>query len=215
MKKQINNKNTKKIILETAKQLFITQGYEKTTIRQIINLANVTTGSLYHFYKNKEDILLSIVDGHFNAITQKSNSLSHDYKEPLLGFSLSAFIIFTVIDEHKTLGELFLAAYNSSVVSGHIVEVASNMTEEWFGAYNPSFSHLEYYHRSIIIRGMYQSLICNHLCNNDIPLLDTIYLLIRTVNQIFNVSHDKIENIITLSKQIMEDNEITILEYSI
>ncbi len=193
----------------------IIQGYQKTTIRQIITLANVTTGSLYHFYKNKEDILLNIVDDHFNTIMLQSKSLSDNYKEPLLEFSLSAFIIFTLVDEHKTLGELFLAAYNSSIISAHIIQVASTMTKECFGAYNPSFSHSEYYHRAIIIRGIYQSLICNHLCDNDFALLDTVYLIIKTVNQIFNVSSDKIESILTLSKQIMEENEITILGYSI
>lgn len=215
MKKQTNTKNTKNLILETARELFITQGYEKTTIRQIITLADVTTGSLYHFYKNKEEILLNIVDEHFNVIMLQSSVLSNRYNEPLLGFSLSASIIFNLIDQHETLGELFLAAYNSCIISEHIVQVASTMTKDWFSAYNPTFSNIEYYHRAILIRGMYQSLIWNYLCKKNISLPDTVHLLIRTINQIFNVPSDKIEDILSLSQQIMKDNDLSILGYDI
>ena len=48
-------------ILAAAKELFVQQGYKKTTIRQIVEKSGVLTGSIYYFFKNKEDIFQSLV----------------------------------------------------------------------------------------------------------------------------------------------------------
>ena len=43
-------------ILDVAVELFIEQGYDKTTTRQIVHKAGILNGSLYNIFKNKEDI---------------------------------------------------------------------------------------------------------------------------------------------------------------
>ncbi|MCM1990349.1 TetR/AcrR family transcriptional regulator [Oceanirhabdus seepicola] len=215
MKKQKNHKNTKMDILNTARELFETQGYNKTTIRQIIKKAGVTTGSLYHFYSNKDDILLNITNDYFEAVITKANELAHEYNEPLLGFSLDASIIFHLMDRHKTLEELLLTSYNSPFVSAQIINLASNATKKWFGAYNPSFAHCEYYNRSVLIRGIFHGLLNDHLYESAIPLKDKIDLLITTVNQMFNVPNEKIQKLLLQTEKIINENKITILDYKI
>jgi len=215
MKKQKNYKNTKIDILNTSRELFETQGYNKTTIRQIIKKAGVTTGSLYHFYSNKDDILLNITTDYFEAVIDKANEFAHEYKEPLLGFSLDASIIFHLMDRHKTLAELFINSYNSPVVSVQIIKFATNLTKEWFGAYNPSFTHCDYYNRAVLIRGIFHSLLNDHLYESSIPLKDKIHLLIMTVNQMFNVPDEKIQKIILQTEEIINKIKITILDYTI
>ena len=37
-------------ILAAAKELFVQQGYKKTTIRQIVEKSGVLTGSIYYFF---------------------------------------------------------------------------------------------------------------------------------------------------------------------
>lgn len=49
-------------ILEAAKQSFTTFGYKATTIDQITRLAGVGKGTLYLFFKNKEELFQSILD---------------------------------------------------------------------------------------------------------------------------------------------------------
>ena len=45
-------------IIKISRRLFLEQGYENTTVRQVLKKAGLSTGSLYHFFKNKEEILL-------------------------------------------------------------------------------------------------------------------------------------------------------------
>lgn len=48
-------------ILEESIKLFVEQGYEKTTTRQILQNVGILNGSLYNIYKSKEDIFSDII----------------------------------------------------------------------------------------------------------------------------------------------------------
>lgn len=54
---------TKKLIIDTASRLFIEQGYDQTSIQDIINnLGGLSKGAIYHHFKSKEDILTAVAD---------------------------------------------------------------------------------------------------------------------------------------------------------
>lgn len=56
------NENTKAKILEVAGHLFLTKGYDKTRISDIINgLDGLTKGAIYHYFDSKEDIFNEVV----------------------------------------------------------------------------------------------------------------------------------------------------------
>ena len=53
---------TRARLITTAAELFRRQGYAETGVNQIIQEANATSGSFYHFFPAKEDLLLAVVD---------------------------------------------------------------------------------------------------------------------------------------------------------
>lgn len=52
---------TKEKILKAAKLEFLSKGYEKASLRKICADADVTTGAMYFFFKNKQDLFANIV----------------------------------------------------------------------------------------------------------------------------------------------------------
>ena len=64
----------KQIIINTAIKLFAEQGFDKTSISQIVNRAQVSKGLVYHHFKNKEDLLRTIV----KSTTEKMIALSQN-----------------------------------------------------------------------------------------------------------------------------------------
>jgi len=48
-------------ILDVAQELFLTQGYEKTSIENIIKKVDVAKGTFYYYFKSKEDLLDKLV----------------------------------------------------------------------------------------------------------------------------------------------------------
>ena len=59
---QNDNKETRKHLLECAKREFLEKGYMKASLRTICKEAGVTTGALYFFFKDKEDLLAALVE---------------------------------------------------------------------------------------------------------------------------------------------------------
>lgn len=56
-----NEKETKEKLLSCAKKEFLEKGYNKASLRNICSDAGVTTGALYFFFKDKEDLFAMLV----------------------------------------------------------------------------------------------------------------------------------------------------------
>jgi AcrR family transcriptional regulator len=54
--------NTRERLIETAADLFCRQGYAHTGVNEIMQRAKTTSGSFYHFFPTKEDLVLAVVD---------------------------------------------------------------------------------------------------------------------------------------------------------
>lgn len=54
-------KNTQEILLATAAELFYKKGYSGTSIREVGIKARMSNSLLYHYFKNKEEMLFQII----------------------------------------------------------------------------------------------------------------------------------------------------------
>ena len=53
---------TRDRLIDAARKLFWVQGYEATSVAEILKKAEVNSGSLYYHFKSKEDLLLAVLD---------------------------------------------------------------------------------------------------------------------------------------------------------
>ena len=60
--------DTKDRILEVAARLFAEQGYHATGVAGILSVAGVKSGSLYHFFSSKEDLLVAVMQRHLDLL---------------------------------------------------------------------------------------------------------------------------------------------------
>lgn len=65
-----DDKETKERLLESAKAEFAEKGYTKASLRKICAGACVTTGALYFFFKDKEDLFTAIVGRPFDGLKE-------------------------------------------------------------------------------------------------------------------------------------------------
>lgn len=49
-------------VLRAAAHLFCSQGYERTTVRDLARVVGIQSGSLFHHFKTKEDILYGVME---------------------------------------------------------------------------------------------------------------------------------------------------------
>ena len=62
-------------ILDTARKLFYTIGYDLTTVNAIIDEAGIAKGTFYYYFKSKLDLLDSLVDRIFRRIIESVKPL--------------------------------------------------------------------------------------------------------------------------------------------
>lgn len=55
-----NSRNTKAKIVSAAWKLFYEQGYDETTVEEIVEESGTSRGSFYHYFKGKDELLSSL-----------------------------------------------------------------------------------------------------------------------------------------------------------
>ena len=78
MVKNENDYEKRKLLIEAAKKEFLEKGYNKASLRNICAKAGMTTGALYFFFSNKEDLYESIVNP---PIEELKRMIIEHYKE--------------------------------------------------------------------------------------------------------------------------------------
>lgn len=62
------SQRSREVILDAALQLFSSQGYRATSVRDIASKADVSTGNVYHHFPDKESIFRTLLDQYWAAI---------------------------------------------------------------------------------------------------------------------------------------------------
>ena len=78
-------------IEEAARQLFISQGFHATSMRNIAARAGTSLGNVYNYYRTKEEILESIIGRYQTVIDSRLRAIFDEIEEPLDPDSLVRF----------------------------------------------------------------------------------------------------------------------------
>lgn len=100
--------NTKEFIIDEAFKLFLQRSYEAVSISDISKAIGLTKGALYHHFKNKEELFISVIDKyiHFVGLETELNSIS-----------LEEFIQLSIRQTEKIFRQLFQHSITFSPIS--------------------------------------------------------------------------------------------------
>ncbi len=108
-------KNTKGTIISVAWKLFYEQGYENTTVDEIIRAANTSKGSFYHYFSGKDALLNTLAylfDEKYEELMEEMDPSMGSY-EKLLYLNNE---LFTMIDNSISL-DLLARLLSSQLVT--------------------------------------------------------------------------------------------------
>lgn len=90
--------NTKEFIIEEAFKLFLNHSYEAVSISDISQAIGLTKGALYHHFKNKEELFVSVIDKYIHIV---------GFDTDLDSISLEDFIQLSIKQTEKIFRSLF------------------------------------------------------------------------------------------------------------
>ncbi len=201
---------TKEKILHVAGDLFYRQGYAKTTTRQILHEAGILNGTLYHYYKNKEDIFRNIILNIFDEGALWAHRLSREDARPALQYALLINLEFFAIERNKRIAEFFYEAYRTWPIFESLVLRASENNRNLFQSLNPDFTDDDYYARTSIIKGAVYGYIAEKYNCGRITLDKTSSITMMALS-LFNVPNDEINRVLGKSIDIVKKKKIVIL----
>lgn len=108
-------RNTKGKIVSAAWKLFYEQGYEETTVEEIIEESHTSRGSFYHYFDGK-DALLSSLSYLFDEEYERLKENINDGDDPFETLLYLNRRLFTMVENHVSL-DLMSRLYSSQLVT--------------------------------------------------------------------------------------------------
>jgi AcrR family transcriptional regulator len=93
----------KETIEGAARELFIKQGFHRTSMRDIAKGAEVSLGNLYNYYPTKEAIFESLINGYVTVMDEKLRTIFSEIDEPLEPENLRRLgeLVGRLVNEHS------------------------------------------------------------------------------------------------------------------
>ena len=142
----MKDENKHQKIIQAAVKVFAEKGFYNSRVSEIAKEANVADGTIYLYFKNKDDILISLFEEEFGQIVENMRKELEREKDVLKKFKRFAITHLSIVSKQQQLGE----------VLGVEVRQSSKFMKEYV---NKSF--IEYLNliRSIVIEGQEKGLI--------------------------------------------------------
>jgi len=155
---EINSELHRRKILLKAANMFLSQGYTQTTLRELARESGVNIGSLMHLFENKENILCALVsvvlDGQFSAVSKLLSNMTDD---KILFWAAETTLQLYMAESSEQIRDLYITAYSLPKTSDIIRRSIAEKMSEYFLPYNPGYQEKDFYEMEIatggIIRG--------------------------------------------------------------
>jgi AcrR family transcriptional regulator len=69
-------------IIDAAARCFAREGFHATSVSDVIKESGLSAGSVYRYFKNKDDLIKAIIEHHLENIVQRLLSISHETSTP-------------------------------------------------------------------------------------------------------------------------------------
>jgi len=142
----MKNENKHQKILKAAIKVFAEKGFYNSRVAEIAKEANVADGTIYLYFKNKDDILISLFEEEFGQIVENTRKELEKEKDPLQKIRRFAIMHLSIVFKQQQLGE----------VLGVEVRQSSKFMKEYIN--KPFIEYLNLI-RSIVIEGQEKGLI--------------------------------------------------------
>ena len=136
----MKDENKHQRILKAAVKVFAEKGFYNSRVSEIAKEANVADGTIYLYFKNKDDILISLFEEEFGQIVENMRKELEKEKDPLQKIRIFAITHLSIVSKQQQLGE----------VLGVEVRQSSKFMKEYIN--NPFIEYLNLI-RSIVIEG--------------------------------------------------------------
>lgn len=205
------NSEKREEILRVAKRLFVEQGYEKTSVRDIVKEAKTSMGNLYFHFPNKLSILKIVCKDFISILRHKIYNVHALNLSPEVGFALAFRIGYITTLEDPKLSKFWLEVRNIPEIHNYSLENKKIRLKTFFG---DRILQNELTFLAVAMQGIadsiYEQKRGGNLVENSSILSNVI---IDFCLRLLGYSETRIKSVITEVDCFIEKEHITVDEY--
>lgn len=188
-------------ILHAAAKLFLSIGYEKSTVVKIAEEAKVNRGSVIYAFKTKENIVCELVayvlEGQFSAMSQFLKGKTDD---KILFYAAETTLQLHIAESSEHIREMYNVAYSLPNSANIIYHTITKKHEDIFKEYQPTWETKDFYEREISSAGIMR----NHMsvpCDMYFTMDRKKHSFLESTFLLYRVPDEKIKQAIEFVKQ--------------
>lgn len=211
-----NREDLRHTIIKEASNLFIKQGYTKTTIRQIADVCGLGRGHLYYYFKKKEDIVLYLYKNLIEQIYFYINKTNKADLDPLLNYAIIQAVYIKLITKNQVLFRIYIEASEIESIRCAYITILREILDEKTKDTIYCFSEKNI-NTSLIISSAGENELLRQFYNDDksLDLDEIIEATIKTRLCLLDIDQHKVKDIIDNCKKEVEKKDIKEIEINI
>jgi AcrR family transcriptional regulator len=196
MSRDIQSDEVRSRVVAAAFQLFIEKGYEDATIRQISERSGVSSGSIYHFFSDKEGVFQQLTLQVFETTLEVAEHGAARHKDAYLILALKWAYLVRLFSADKRMAELFSVAYRSWKISQELLRVATSRHRKLLGTVLADWNEDQFFIATLQLGGVLSVLVDERVNLDSLNEEKRIRALLSTALHAFGVEPDKIQGLI-------------------
>ena len=141
-------------MLQVAVQLFLKNGYEKTTTASIAQGAGMTPSSFFAAFESKEELLLVLAKTMFSRQFEFAREFGGASEDTVLHYAIETALQLCIAEQSKPLRELYVMTYSLPSTSEYIYDRMAERLQKIFSAYMPDAKLKDFYEIDIASAGI-------------------------------------------------------------
>lgn len=180
--------NTRLQIIQTAANLYIENGYSKTTNKELATLLDVSPGNITFYFPTKDHLLAVLVNELCDFQSLLMEHAAEEGKSSMLAYCLELTSMAAACEESEVARDFFVSSYSSELTLRMIRANDTEKTRNVFGAYCPDWDEEMWQATENIVSGIeYATLMTRE---QDIPLPVQIERTLNTIMTIYRVPEE-------------------------
>ena len=218
-KRALASEKIKNKILTVAGEMFDRYGYRATTTCQIIEKAGITTGTLYHFFRDKEDILLHrtkiVYDEAMKAADIIATEIAGEKDDSALRYAIIYALEMKAVERYDRVAEHYMESYSSPRITEVMLPMNIERNRAFFQKYNPDMTDEECYIKTLALRGMRLAFLAERVYKRKVDYEAKCSFLIETSLAIFNVPANKISSIVSKALALTKEDRFVVQKFKV
>ena len=196
-----NFEKTKSRLLHIVAQMFLEQGYHRTTLRDISERAGIAYSSLINIFGSKEGMLSELVayvlEGQFEAT---SKLLAGRTDDKILFYAAETTLQLYMAESHEHIREMYSVSYSLPETSRIIYNTITHKLEDIFKEHLPDLDTKDFYCLEIASGGIMRSFMTVK-CDMFFDMNMKVRFFLESTFRVYKVPEEKIAEAIAFVSQ--------------